>query len=321
MNFIIESKLKECNKNINSNTIRTYVTNIKTLMTILKSKDLNILYKDYENIINIIKKEYKSDNSQRNKFTSCNALIRCLITDDNKKEVEKALEMYIKEVTILRERIDAYLDTHIKSEKEEEGWLTQKEEKLITEKLFAKIPEEIDDLNDLSKLRDYVLFVFYQHMPSRNDIVYAKFLYDDEVEDIDELSKDKKLNYIILKKEEKKVLYIMNNYKTSKKYKSQTLELENKLYDILLNYKDKMKPFNDDNWFILSNKGKQVSKETLTLIYSKLGSVIGKKTSIRTNRHIQVSQNIDIEKMQKLAKMMGHDISIAFHNYCKKNKK
>ena len=229
--------------------------------------------------------------------------------------------MYIKEVTILRERIDAYLDTHIKSEKEEEGWLTQKEEKLITEKLFAKIPEEIDDLNDLSKLRDYVLFVFYQHMPSRNDIVYAKFLYDDEVEDIDELSKDKKLNYIILKKEEKKVLYIMNNYKTSKKYKSQTLELENKLYDILLNYKDKMKPFNDDNWFILSNKGKQVSKETLTLIYSKLGSVIGKKTSIRTNRHIQVSQNIDIEKMQKLAKMMGHDISIAFHNYCKKNKK
>jgi len=31
MNFIIESKLKECNKNINSNTIRTYVTNIKTI--------------------------------------------------------------------------------------------------------------------------------------------------------------------------------------------------------------------------------------------------------------------------------------------------
>ena len=90
MNFIIESKLKECNKNINSNTIRTYVTNIKTLMTILKSKDLNILYKDYENIINIIKKEYKSDNSQRNKFTACNAIIRCLITDDNKKEVGRA---------------------------------------------------------------------------------------------------------------------------------------------------------------------------------------------------------------------------------------
>ena len=47
--------------------------------------------------------------------------------------------------------------------------------------------------------------------------------------------------------------------------KSQTLELDNKLYDILKNYKDKMKPFNDENWFILSNKGKKISKETKIL--------------------------------------------------------
>jgi len=321
MNYIIESKLKECNKSINSNTIRTYVSNINKLMSLLDSKDLTILYKDYENIIKLIKKEYKTDNSQRNKFTACNAIIRCLIVDENKKDIEKALEMYIKEVGLLREKIDAYLDTHIKSEKEEEGWLTIKEEKLLTKKLYERIPDEIDDLNDLSLLRDYVLFVFYQNMPSRNDIVYAKFLYYDEIDDIDKLSKDKELNYIILKKDEKKVLYIMNNYKTNKKYKSQTLELENKLYDILKNYKEKMRPFNDENWFILSNKGKKISKETLTLIYSKLGSVIGKKTSIRTNRHIQVSNKIDIVKMEKLAKMMGHDISIAFHNYAKKNKK
>ena len=321
MNFIIESKLKECNKSINSNTIRTYVSNINTLMSLLESKDLTILYKDYENIIKLIKKEYKTDNSQRNKFTACNAIIRCLIVDENKKDIDKALEMYIKEVALLREKIDAYLDTHIKSEKEEEGWLTIKEEKLLTKKLYERIPDEIEDLNDLSLLRDYVLFVFYQNMPSRNDIVYAKFFYYDEIDDIDKLSKDKELNYIILKKDEKKVLYIMNNYKTNKKYKSQTLELDNKLYDILKNYKDKMKPFNDENWFILSNKGKKISKETLTLIYSKLGNVIGKKTSIRTNRHIQVSNKIDIVKMEKLAKMMGHDISIAFHNYAKKNKK
>ena len=165
-----------------------------------------------------------------------------------------------------------FLDKHIKSEKEEEGWLSKSEEKTLTEKLYEKIPKEIDDLKDLSLLRDYVLFVFYQHMPSRNDIVYAKFLYDDEVKDMNELSKEKELNYIILKKIEKKVLYIMNNYKTSKKYKSQTLELDDKLYDILKFYKDKQKPFNNDNWFILSNLVKNLSKESLTIIYSKLGS-------------------------------------------------
>jgi len=318
MNILIESKLKESNKCINRNTIRTYVSNIKTLMNLLNSKDLTMLYKDSVKVLETIKREYKTDNSQRNKLTACNAIIRSLETDENKKEIEKALYIYIKEISLLREKIDEYLDKHIKSEKEEEGWLSKSEEKTLTEKLYEKIPKEIDDLKDLSLLRDYVLFVFYQHMPSRNDIVYAKFLYDDEVKDINELSKEKELNYIILKKKEKQVLYIMNNYKTSKKYKSQTLELECKLYDILKNYKEKQKPFNNDNWFILSNLGKKVSKESLTIIYSKLGSVIGKKLSIRTNRHIKISQNIDIDKMKKLAKLMGHDISIAIHNYAKK---
>jgi|688.fasta_scaffold72890_1 hypothetical protein len=319
MELIIESKIKECNKDLSKNTIYTYIKNITKIVELMKITDLNIFYNDYETIINVIKTKYNdSDNSQRNKLTSCNAMIKCLITSKNKKKIEKALEEYIKEINILRARINDHLDTHIKSEKETEGWLTKKDIKLITELLLKKVPKVILDIEGLNKLRDYVLFVFYQNLPSRNDIAFSKFYYDDEIE-MEDLSKNKELNYIILKKKEKQVLYVMNNYKTSKKYKTQTLELGNKMYKMLVDYKDKMKPFNDDDWFILSNRGNHVSKNTLSEIYSKLGNVIGKKTSIRTNRHIIISQNIDIAKMDDLAKRMGHDIATAIKIYAKRN--
>jgi hypothetical protein len=320
MNFIVEKHIRDCNKNITESTIKSYVANITKIIELFKITDINIFYKDYEKIINFIKKEYSSsDNSQRNKLTACNAIIKCLVNDDNKTEIQKALEEYIKEINILREKIDVQLDKHIKSDKEKEGWLSKKEIKLISEKLLKKVPEEIDDLKDLSKLRDYVLFVFYQLLPSRNDIAFSKFYYNDEI-DMDNISKDKTLNYLILNKKDKNVLYVMNNYKTSKKYKSQILELGNSLYDILVDYKEKMKPFNKDNWFLLSNAGRNISKNSLSIIYSKLGNVIGKKTSIRTNRHIIISQHIDIEKIDNLARNMGHDLATAIKIYAKRNK-
>ena len=216
MNFIVEKYIKNCNKNISVSTIKSYVANITKIIELCKITDINVFYKDYDKIINFIKKEYSSsDNSQRNKLTACNAIIKCLVNDDNKSDIQKALEEYIKEINILRDKIDEQLDKHIKSDKEKEGWLTKKEIKLISEKLLKKIPEEIDDLKDLSKLRDYVLFVFYQLLPSRNDIAFAKFYYNDEI-DMDNISNDKTLNYLILNKKDKNVLYVMNNYKTSK---------------------------------------------------------------------------------------------------------
>ena len=147
MNIIVEKYIRECNKNITETTIKSYIVNLKKIIELLKITDINIFYKDYQKIINFIKTEYSSsDNSQRNKLTSCNAIIKCLINDNNKKDIEKALEEYIKEINILREKIDKQLDTHIKSDKEKEGWLSKKEIKLISEKLLKKIPEEIDDL-------------------------------------------------------------------------------------------------------------------------------------------------------------------------------
>lgn len=320
MDLIIGKKIRDYNKEVSDSTIRSYVLNIKKILELLNIKDvkgLEIFYKDYKKVILKIKEEYSnSSHSQRNKMTACNALIKSLKDGKNDKKIDKALLEYIKEIKLLRNIIEDHLDTHEKTEKEEESWLTKTDIKLILKGLKDKVPEDIDSLDDLSKYRDYVIFLFYNSVPSRNDVAMAKFYYMDDI-DIDDVKKDKLLNYIILDKDDKKVYYIMNNYKTVKKHSSQSLDLGNELYDVLRDYKEKMKVFNEEDWFLLSNKGKHISTNSLSIIYSKLGSVIGKKTSIRTNRHIKVSENIDMSKVKILARLMGHDVSIALNIYAK----
>ena len=180
MDIIIEKKIRECNKDIKEISLKSYIANLKKLTELLKITDLNIFYKDYDTIINFIKKEYaSSDNSQRNKLTAANAMVKCLFTDNNKKEIEKVIDIYKNELSILKIKIDERLATHKKSKHEEETWIDKKDEKLIKKLLLEKVPDEINTYIDLSKLRDYVLFVFYQLLPSRNDIAFAKFYYND----------------------------------------------------------------------------------------------------------------------------------------------
>ena len=318
MNIVIENKFLEKNPNLKEVTRKTYVVNISKLMTLINSTDLDILYKDYEKVFKSVKKEYTENNSQANKYTACKAMIRCLYTESNISEVDKALEAYKVELAILKTKIDARLATHIKTDHEVKTWITKKDEKEISELLLADIPPIIDSFKALSKLRNYVIFTFYKNLSTRTELADSKFYYDDEV-DIDTLLKDNDYNYIILRKKEKKVNYILNNYKTFKKYGHVILDIKGDMYDLLVKYKESMKKLTDDNYFLLIDTGnKKMPRSTLSGTYTKLGNVIGRKLSIRTARHIKVSNNINIQKVTDLATEMSHDPTTALSIYSKK---
>jgi len=168
-------------------------------MTLINSTDLDILYKDYENVFKSVRKEYTENNSQANKYTACKAMIRCLYTETNNKEVDKALEAYKIELALLKTKIDARLATHVNTEYEVKTWINEEDEKKISELLLDEIPPEINSLKALTKLRDYVIFTFYKNLSTRTELADSKFYYDDEV-DIDTLLKDNDYNYIILRK-------------------------------------------------------------------------------------------------------------------------
>ena len=318
MNIVIENKFLEKNPNLKEITRKSYVSNIYKLMSLINSTDLDILYKDYENVFKSVRKEYTENNSQANKYTACKAMIRCLYTDTNNKEVDKALEAYKVELALLKTKIDARLATHVKTDHEVKTWITKKDEKQISELLFADVPPIIDSFKALSKLRNYVIFTFYKNLSTRTELADSKFYYDDEV-DIDTLLKDNDYNYIILKKKEKKVNYILNNYKTFKKYGHVILDVKGDMYDLLVKYKESMKKLSDDNYFLLIDTGnKKMPRSTLSSTYTKLGNVIGRKLSIRTARHIKVTNNINIQKVTDLATEMSHDPTTALSIYAKK---
>jgi len=317
MELIIESKIRECNKDIKEVSIKSYIVNLLKLTELLKITDLNFFYEEYETIINFIKKEYSSsDNSQRNKLTACNAMVKCLITDSNKKKIENVISIYKNELSILKIKIDERLATHKKSKHEEDTWIYKKDETLIKKLLLEKVPDEINTLDDLIKLRDYVLFMFYQNLSTRTELADSKMFYDDEV-DMDELTKDNILNYIILKKKEKKVIYILNNYKTFKKYGHVVLDVKGNMYSLLVKYKENMKKITKEDYFLIGHNGKKMSRNNLSRTYTNLGDVIGRRLSIRTARHIKVTNNINIRKVKDMANEMKHDPTTALSIYAK----
>ena len=79
-----------------------------------------------------------------------------------------------------------------------------------------------------------------------------------------------------------------------------------------------MKKLSDDNYFLLTGTGKKMERLELSLTYTKLGNVIGRKLSIRTARHIKVTNNINIQKVTDLATEMSHDPTTALSIYAKK---
>jgi len=316
MDLIIEDKIRNHNPELTEVTLKSYISNITKIMEMLKTTDLDILYKDPKYIITKYKEAYKSENSQTNKYTSTNAMLRTLITDSNREDIEKAIKEYCKEIKLLRDIIDAKLETHEPNEQETNSWITIKEEKIIAESLFNKIPDVIETMEDLLNMRNYVIFIWFKNIATRTEICDSKIFYNTEVGNLDDLPKN--INYVILKKKEKKIIYLLNVHKTVKQKGIKTINLGGNMYKIISKYYDNLKIFTNDNWFLVNIKAKKVSRPSLTKIYASLGEVLGRSLSIRTNRHIKISNNVDIMKLEKIANNMDHSVETSIKIYAKR---
>jgi hypothetical protein len=316
MNIIVEPILKNFYPDLVKRTIDLYCAHVCSSLLLIDSKDIHDVYKNYDSLITKIKTKYNEIYTQKLKFSSCTALIKCLKTKNNYDEIFLAQQAYKIEIDNIKAKIREHLQTGEKSERQKNTWVEEYEIKAIDTYLLSQVPEDKDivDIKSLSKLRNLVIFRFYQNMASRNDIVDAKFYYDDEIE-VDKLSKE--WNYIILNKTDKTINYILNKYKTIKKHGSYTEQLEGNLYELFVRYKDHLDNLSNEKWFLLNEYGRKLSSNVLSILYTNLGNCINKKLSIRTNRAICVSGTIDIEQIKKNARKMGHTPYEALHTYAK----
>ena len=310
---IIEAKKADLSKL----SIKTYANAVNKVLSLINSTTLSDLYIKAPEVIKTLKDKYEKPNTIKTKIASVIVLLRCLeVPTKSKKAVDTALGLYSKEIESLTGDVKKDLASGEKSDKMKTNWTSAEEVSTLKATLKALVPDEIKSSKDLAHFRDYVLYMLYDDLPTRNDIADTKIVFSSPKKHA-ELSDE--WNYIVLDKRLKKAQYIMNNYKTAKSYGAKQIPLSAELYPILVRYKTAVDGFNGgQNWLFLNNAGtEKLSRNRLGVIYSGLGKSIGKKLSTTINRHIAVSRVIPLDKMKNLADKMGHSVQEQVDVYAK----
>jgi len=320
MNIIVNAKLNEFYPTLAKPTIKSYSSNICKVLELIESTNPDDLYIKYKEIIKKVKESYPEIGSQKCKYSSSVSYIKMLLTDElneKNRNINDAKKCYNDEIDIIHKKSKDELEKFTKTDKEEKAWLSDNDKKTIEEVLESKVPDEINDIKDLKHFRNLIIFKFFNDLASRCEVSLSKLYYDEEIENIDLLSKD--YNYIILNKESRTIDYIRNQHKNIKKKGAFTSSLDKDLYDIFEKYKTEVEKFNSENWFLLSDNGKKnMSYKDLSNAYASFGDIIDKPVSIRVNRKIKASKNVNMEKVISESYRMGHTPQIALAVYAKK---
>lgn len=319
MYVIIESHLFKFYPKLAIPTIKTYTFNIVKVLKLIDSNNLNDLYLRTDEIIEKVKKEFSEIGTRKGKFSSSVSYIKTLLTDDEDNEINKQIKearrKYNSEIDIIKKETIKKLSTFEKTKHEDGAWITNEEQITIKTYLLQQIPETIIDIEDLMHLRNAIIFMFYLDFPSRCELSTSKIFFDDEIK-IDEL--DKQWNYIILNKSTKTIDYILNNHKNANRCGPYTVSLSNNLYELFSRYRNEIKLFISDDWFVFKTNKINMSYDNLSDLYATFGNIINKKLSIRVNRKIYTSDKVKIGEIKELSKRMGHSIIETIFVYSKK---
>jgi hypothetical protein len=279
--------IKERKKGISDNSVKTYVSLLKSLYYLKHDKSKEIDPKWFSNQDEII--ELLKDKTPSSRKTTYSALV--CITDDNDKYRKNMMEdamVYNK-----------HISSQTKSETQKENWKTFDEVKKIYESNYAKVKPLLnsgEELNkkDYSTLEDFIILSLtcgYWIPPRRSqDWVDFKIKNFNPKED----------NCII------KGNFVFNKYKTAKFYHEQLVEIPKGLKLII----SKWVKINKGDWLICDHYGKQLTNVKLSQRLNKIFD--GLKISTSMLRHIYLSDKLkDVPKLQELEKLahdMGHSL-------------
>tara|TARA_R110000868_G_scaffold60915_3_gene185490 strand:+ start:509 stop:1462 length:954 start_codon:yes stop_codon:yes gene_type:complete len=297
-------------------SVKTYANCVVKIMEFLKSASYDDLYKDAQKVVNILHERYDKSNTIKTKLASLIVYLRCIRTDKNSKEIDKAIDTYSKVIDMLTNEIKMDLSSSEKSAKQKDNWLNEDDVKTLDANLLALIPVGgIRTAKDLMNMRNYVIFKIYQDNPTRNEIADSKIIFKPTKKD-EPLSDE--YNYIILDKKKKTITYQMNQYKTSKNYGQKNVSISSDLYPLFFNYKKAIDLFTKDNWFLLNDSANgKMTRNRLGVVYSILGQSINKKLGTSMNRHIQLSSLIPVKAIKDMTDKMGNSPTEALNVYAK----
>jgi hypothetical protein len=317
----IESKnpsedISKSRPQLKTNTVKQYVINLNKLKKIYDTDGYDFL-KNPEDVMDKISNLHYL--SQRNML---NAVIVLLMALNHKEEYDELLQEYGK----LRDELnDKY------SDEQKSGVISDKQSKnfATTEEVFEMINKMADDLKPLKKkskdditkkemqlLQAYTLFNIYGRMPFRNDVAGMTAINQAVYKKLSDEEK-KENNYLVVPSKGN-IYFVLNKYKTSKKYEELDLPIEDPNLRKILRYYLKM---NGMGVLFKTSTGKPLTRIELSKVLLKYSEkYMGKKISTTLLRKIYLSSKYGNmkEELEKDNKVMGHSKQVALDTYVKK---
>ena len=312
----VTEDIQKARPNVKANTVKQYEVNLKKLQKLYDTDNYDFLSKPDDVMDKIKDLHYLS---QRNILNAIVVLLMALNSD----------EKYDDLLTTYGELRDELNDKY--SDEQKSGVISDKQSKnfTTTEEIFKMINDMAEDLKPIKKkskdeitkkemqlLQAYTLFNIYSRMPMRNDVAGMTAINQASYKKLSEDEK-KENNYLVVPSKGQ-LYFVLNQYKTSKKYKELDLPIEDKNLRKILRYYLKM---NGMGVLFKTSTGKPLTRTELSKVLIKFSKkYMDKSISTTLLRKIYLSSKYgDMKKeLEKDNKVMGHSKAVALDTYVKK---
>jgi len=315
-NFIKKKKHK--GNPISEQSIKIYNSQFNSLLKSFKTDKPNFV-NNPERVLELLKTEFTNENTMKLKLNIILMVLECFFTDN--KNNDKNVKIYNNYLTELITIIKEHDKSHIPTETQINKAIDKEENDLIINTLKKNVKHSIQDNEDLEKLKQYIIYLFYEYHPIRADIATSKFILSKDIHKMNE-----KINNIVLDKDNKEAYYYQVDYKTKKTYGENKIKISNDLYKYivkLFNYYNNKLKIKDKYLLYQKDNITPFNTNNLSKFYSNIGlQVLNKPISLQINRIQNSSEDSEaIDRLEEKAKQQNHGMNIHTTTYYKKGLK
>ena len=316
--------IKENKPNVKDTTIKSYVANIRKLTKMFHNDN----EKEVENVDFLKDIEKVQETLDHLHYTTKRNYYNAIIVLLSVHEDEELIKQYQEIRDKLNQKYEDHQATGVISAKQKENFVEIQEIHKVIDDIRYEINErKLRKKTELSK-KDHQLFMIYLLLN-----IYVKYPFRNDVAGMSVISKrqynkltleDKTANnYVVVEKN--KMSFVLNEYKTNKKYHEKVIPIDKDLEKIFRMYfriysiSDKIKNGASTILFV-SSTGKPLTRNGISQILLKtFKNRLGKSISTTMLRKIYLSskyQNVK-EEMEKDAHIMGHSVETQQKVYVK----
>jgi hypothetical protein len=301
-------KIQKARPNLKPNSIKQYEAHLKKLQKVYDTDNYNFLDNPSDVMDKLSDKHYTSIRN------TLNAIIILLMALNHDEKYNKLIEDYQKERDKLNDKYLQDQQSGKISEKQKKNFAELSEVQSMIKKMEKEIKEKEIKKKSSLKVKERELMMVYTiyniliRIPTRNDMAGMELITKTGY---NKLTEDQKKNTNYLVKEKSKMFFVLNEYKTSKKYGEKKIDIPKDLEKILRSYIKVMDKKPGDVLFT-SSTGNPISRNSISQLLMKTSkNYLNKSISTTMMRKIVVSDKFGamIEEQKKLADAMGHDVN------------